>query len=251
MAKTAGVLMLLAAALGGCATHAELGPVSADLRRSGVITDPEQARRLEEAMTDRDIADLLDVDVKAKLPTAVAVARLESQCSGYQPSLATVDAHELDGWTQALDGQKLITAVHPVTPLTHKLSKPSLHSLRVAAARMNCELLLVYLKADSSVDNLTDAAALYWTLAGLWLVPGNVYEHRTVMQAVLVDCRTGMILATATGDSHQRRAYPAAFKRIQVDKLSERAGEEALADVQKAFARQVQQVVASALAARG
>ncbi|KPK85103.1 MAG: hypothetical protein AMJ81_04170 [Phycisphaerae bacterium SM23_33] len=246
MVKSSGVLVLLAA-VAGCATHSPLAMVAADLRQSGVITDPKQVSQLERALTDSDIANLLDAGVRAKLPTAVAVARLETAGTGCQPALATIDAEELAGWTKAVQQQRLITGVHPVSPLVHKESRPTLHSLRVAAARMNCELLLVYLQADSSVDNYNDAAALYWTLLGLWLVPGNVCEHRTVMQAVLADCRTGMILGTATGDAHRQQAYPLAFQDTQQRALAKQAAAEALTDVQEAFGRQIGQVVASAV----
>lgn len=243
------VLLLAASTLCGCGTHYELrAPLT--LAESGLTSDPARAGQLEQAMTDSGIADLLDVDIRAKLPAAVAIARLESLCSGYQPALVTVDAEELTGWEKAVADQQHIRGVHPITPLVHGSNRPTLHSLRVAAAKLKCELLLVYLQADSSVDNFNDAAALYWTLVGLWLVPGNVYEHTTVMQAVLLDCRTGAILGTATGDSHQKQAYAAAYKDIVRDKLTRKAPAQALADLQKGFEKLIGRTVQSALARR-
>ena len=246
------IVALLAAALAmcGCASDYKLAaPLT--LAESGVINDRARAAKLEQAMTDSSIADLLDVDIRAKLPAAVAVARLQSLCRGYQPALVTIDAKELAGWEQTIADQQYVRGVHPVTPLVHGSQRPTLHSLRVAAAKLKCELILVYLQGDSSVDNYNDAAALYWTLVGLWLVPGNVYEHRTVMQAVLVDARTGVILGTATGDSHHKQAYAAAYKDIVRDKLSSKAPAEALADLQKVFEKLIGQTVQSALAKRG
>ena len=52
-------------------------------------------------------------------------------------------------------------------------------------------------------------------------MPGSVYEHQTVMQAILVDCRTGAILGTATGDSHLKENYAAAYEDITVGRLSQ------------------------------
>ncbi len=250
MNKLTVVVLLAAGTLGGCATCHELAaPMT--LAGSGLINDPAQVSRLEKAMTDEDIADLLDVDVRAKLPTAVAIARLASACSGYQPALATIDAEELTGWEKAVAGREHVRGVHPVTPLSHGGGTPSLHSLRVAAAKLNCELLLVYLQSDRAVDNFNEAAVLYWTVLGLWLVPGSVCEHRTVMQAVLLDCRTGMILGTATGDCHLKKAYPAAFQDVQEGRLSRKAPAEALADLQKGFERLLARTVQAALAKRG
>lgn len=244
-------LMMLA---GGCFTHRALAAPVAAMERSGLINDPRQVSRLEKAMTDGDITRLLDVDVKAKLPTSLAVAKLDSHCSGYQPYLDRIDADELAAWEKIVSAQPHVRGVQPISNLamgdSMRAERMTLHSLRVAAAKLHCELLLVYMQADSSVDNFNDAAALYWTFVGLWVAPGNVVEHRTVMQAVLVDCRTGVILGTATGDARDERTTPAAYVRIQEDKLAAQVPAAALADLQTGVDRLLAAVVARAVARR-
>jgi len=247
--KMATALVLLAA-LTGCESHHALVEPVADMLGSGLVNDPKQVSRLERAMTDKDIANLLDVDVRAKLPASVAVAKLRSHCSGYQPYLTRLDAEELLAWEKAVEDQALIRGVHPISALSHAGDRPTLHSLRVAAGRMHCELLLVYLQSDSTVDNFNDAAVLYWTILGLWTVPGNVMEHKTVMQAIVVDSRTGAILGTATGDAHLERIYPAAFEDQRRAELAKAAPGEALADLQTGVRRLVKQVVETAAAKR-
>ena len=243
-------VIALAGLLGGCASHYGLAAPRANLLEIGLINDPKQVSRLEKALTDKDIAKLLDVDVRAKLPSSVAVAKLGSYCDGYQPHLARIDAEELTGWEKAVADQDLISGAHPVSHLVHGDSKPTLHSLRSAAAKMNCELLLVYLQADSTVDNFNDAAVLYWTILGLWVVPGDELQHQTVMQAILVDCRTGMILGTATGDGHDRKLCPAAFVGIRKTQMAEEVRAEAMADLQTGVRRLAARVVTAALAKR-
>ncbi|HUT01076.1 MAG TPA: hypothetical protein VM031_01375 [Phycisphaerae bacterium] len=244
------ILTVLSAILGGCAGHHALVEPKADLLRAGVVNDPKQVSRLERAMTDRDIGNLLDVNVRAKLPTSLAIAKLRSHCSGYQPYLEKIDAVELGAWEKAVEDQALIRGVQPVSALSHASEKPTLHSLRVAAARTGCELLLVYLQSDSTVSNLNDAAVLYWTILGLWTVPGSVLEHKTVMQAILVDSRTGAILGTATGDAHTKRAYPAAFEDQRRAALAKAVPAAALADLGTGCRRLVKQVVETAVAKR-
>ena len=248
MTRTICLVTVLAAAAAGCESHHALIDPMADMVGAGVVEDGEQARRLERAMTDRDIANLLDVHVRAKLPTPVALAKLTSACSGYQPRLERLDANELVAWEKAVEGQAMIRGVHPVSALAHQEDRPTVHSLRVAAARMGCELLLVYLQSDSTVDNYNDAAVLYWTILGLWTVPGNELEHKTVMQAVLVDSRTGVILGTATGDAHLKRTYPAAFADQRRAELDREAPAQALADLRTGTKRLLKQVVETALA---
>ena len=249
MKNVIGVVAFLAAGvLGGCASSHGLAVPTASLLGARVINDPKQVSRLEKAITDKDIARLLDVDVRAKLPTSVAVASLGTQCSGRRPHLAELDAEELAGWEKAFEAQELVTGAMPVSRVLHGNRRPTLHSLRAAAAKMNCELLLVYLQADSSVDNYNDAAVLYWTLVGLWLVPGNVLEQKTVMQAVLVDCRTGMILGTATGDCHLKRVCPMAFGHVRRAELAKEAPGKALADLQEGVGKLIARVVTASLA---
>ncbi len=244
------LLLIATSSLGGCATCYQLATPVADMARSGLINDPKQVSRLEKAMTDGDIAKLLDVNVAAKLPTGVAVAKIKSHCSGYQPYLATIDADELQEWEKIIGNQAHISGVCPVTSLTMGGHGVTLHTLRTAAARMNCELLLVYLQADSSVNNFNDAAVLYWTVIGLWTIPGDVIEHETVMQAVLVDCRTGMILGTATGDAHRKRLCPAAFVDIRQTELADKVPAEALADLQTGVGKLLKRVVETAVASK-
>ena len=128
-----------------------------------------------------------------------------------------------------------------------ELKNTLLRSLRVAAAKMRCELLLVYVQGDSEVDNYNDLAALYWTFVGLWLVPGNDLEHRTVMQALVVDCRTGAILGTATGDTHLKRIAPVALSRIPKDQMAAEAPRQTLADLQAACKRLLAEIVQRAV----
>jgi hypothetical protein len=223
-------------------------PPNADFHRAGLANEA-QAKELEKSMTDGDIARLLDVQVQAKLPTSLAVAKLQSHCGGYQPYVAEIDADELLAWEDIVKTQRQIVGVQPVTTLGLESEQPTLYSLRTAAARLHCELLLVYFQVDSQVDNFNDAAVLYWSIAGLWTVPGNEVEHKTVIQAVLLDCRTGMILGTATGDHHAKKLCPAAFVDQRKTELSKSCNTEALTDLQKGCRKLLDQTVAAATAA--
>jgi hypothetical protein len=249
MKTTAMAVLIVAAGIfGGCASHGAMQAPVADFHRANLLNQ-EQARQLEQSLTDTDIARLLDVRVQAKLPTSLAVARLRSHCSGYQPYLDQIDAQELNDWEALVKGQPQITGVQPITGFQIQGESLTLHSLRTAAAQLHCELLLVYIQADSELDNFNDAAVLYWSIAGLWVVPGNQVEHKTVAQAVLLDCRTGMILGTATGDHHAKRICPAAFVDQRKTELSKESQSRALADLQTACRALVTRTVAAATAA--
>jgi len=232
-------LLALAVLVSGCASHQEIREPRS-LLQSGLINDSKQAARLEQKLTDKDIAALLDADIRAKVPTKLALAAVSD---GY---LSAIGAEELQRWEAVVQSVPYIEGVMPVTALSVGKAGPKLHDLRAAAAAMGCELLLLYHVSDSAVDNYTDAAALYWTFVGLWLAPGNLYEHRTVMQAIIVDCRTGAILGTATGDSHLKAACPAAYGEVQEGKLAQEARQKAMDDLLKACKPLLKAIVSKA-----
>ena len=248
-------IVTMTTALGGCGVHYQLAEPIANIARTGLVKDRKQLSRLEKAATDGEIANMLDLDVKAKVPTTLAVAKLSSHCWGYQPTLKRIDADELEAWEKIASKHNHIRGIQPVSNLAFDNSLRAadsaltLRALRVAAAKLHCELLLVYMQGDSEVDNFNDAAALYWTFAGLWLVPGDTLEHKTVLQAIVVDCRTGVILGTATGDAHKKTICPAMYAGIHRAKLARQAPVEALADLQKGCDRLLLGVVSRAVAA--
>ena len=229
-------LLALAVIVSGCATSQAMREPRSILQ-SGLVEDPKEAGRLEKKLTDKDIAALLDADIRAKVPTNLAIAGISEWCGWnyYEQRCGVIvpGAEELLRWKTLVEGVPHIGDVMPVTALSTGVRHPKVYDLRTAAANMGCELLLVYYVTDCALDNYTDAAALYWTFVGLWVAPGNMYEHRTVIQSIVVDCRTGVILGTATGDGHLKAACPAAYGKLQQDKLAEGARKKAMDDLLK------------------
>ena len=255
-AFTVTAIVAMSVALGGCGVHYKLAAPIANIARSGLVKDRKQLSRLEKAATDGEIANVLDLDVKAKVPTTLAIAKLDSHCSGYQPSLKRIDADELEAWEKIISKHNDIRGVQPVSNLafdnTLRASdgELSLRSLRLAAARLHCELLLVYMQADTQANEFNNASILYWSILGLWVSPGNTVEHKTVMQAVLVDCRTGSILGTATGSGHNKTDCPSAFSDIQEKKLADKTSSQAGDDLRGGCDRLILSAVSRALAGR-
>jgi hypothetical protein len=149
--------------------------------------------------------------------------------------VGTISAEEISRWSDAIVKPNGIEAVQPVSPLALPAVSagdgPGMHAFRTAAANMGCSLLMVHGLASSSVENYNNAAALYWTFVGLWVVPGHVIEHKAVAQAVVVDVATGKIIGTATGDAHEKQLTAAAYTSIAHDKLRQRVRIEAQDDL--------------------
>ncbi len=274
MKRLLPVLMLVMITAGGCASHHKHYKLAEPpgLAKGGLFKDPKDVKALEQALTDEGIARMLDADVRAKLPTSVAIAGADLLSARYtyyrDPGKCMMSAEALKEWEKAFEPIPHIEGVQPISPLLLQSKHASLRDLRSAgvkrgasddehaslrdlrsaAAQMKCELLLVYQVSSSAIDNYNDAAALYWTFVGLWLVPGNVYEHRTVYQGVLLDTRTGVVLGSATGDCHLKRACPAAYGDVQEGKLVQEASGKALADFRASCVNLLTDVVARATA---
>jgi hypothetical protein len=237
-------MIVLICVASGCATKNSMESPRLYLGGAASAEQVDKSKAIEQALTDKDLAMMLDARVTAKLPTNLAVARVCA--SGPSLYLQGVDASEAKGWESTVAGIEGIRSVRVVSHLSEPKAIESMRGLRAAAARMNCELLLVYATSESAVDNMTDAAALYWTVVGLWLVPGNVHERKTVAQAVLIDCRTGMILGTASGEHHARTSYAAAYREIAHDKLQTVTTPKALESLRANAGKMMRQVLAEA-----
>lgn len=232
--------------LSGCATAGKLQCPDVGMTKTLALSDKERAD-LARTGTEAEVALLLDREVEAQLPTSLALARLHSGYYGGRPDLTRVPVAEREQWQQMAADHGRIVGVQAVTSLTvdREDDEPvALSDLRLAAARQGCELLLVYVQGEGSVDNLNDAAVLYWTLVGLWLVPGNVVEHETVYNGILVDCRSGAILGTATGDARDRRVTAAAYTGAAADGAARKAREEAFNEFRDNCDRLLGQVTA-------
>jgi len=228
------VAVLVLGVLGGCATnHKLLAPAGSLQKGLGIVSDP----------TGQSIAAILSQQARPHLPTTLAVVKVGTGYYGgcyYGGTCSdTIGAEELTQWKQAVVDIGTIDDVVVIPGMLLSTKESTLADIRAAAASLDCELVLVYSQQDSEVSNFNNAAALYWTFVGLWLVPGSVIEHRTLMEAALVDCRTGKVLALANGDGHLARIIPAAYAGIQKDKLRQevpaRAFEDLLTGCRKMF----------------
>jgi hypothetical protein len=165
-------------------------------------------------------------------PQLLGVVKLEPPGSGEALNVVAIESEELSSWGKAVTASGKAGAVRalPAIPLDHQQN--ALDSLRLTAARMQCDLLLIYAGFGARASHFNNAAALYWTLIGLWLAPGDTLEEKAVMQAVLIDCRTGAIIGTATGDAHMREYSPAAYSEIARARLAKKVPPKALASLQ-------------------
>ena len=167
-------------------------------------------------LSDATIETYLKANAQPTFPAVLAVAKVDTKPSYWVyhndesrntpiGSLALLQGDEATGWQKMKDlrnseGQPIVSQVHLISSLLVEGS-PNLKALRDAAALVHAPLLLVYLQSDDAQQGYNDAAVAYWSIVGLFVVPGNTVGRYSVCQAVLVDTQSGFILATAQGES--------------------------------------------------
>ncbi|MCH7812680.1 MAG: hypothetical protein IID40_01540 [Planctomycetes bacterium] len=196
-----------------------------------------------ENLTDVAVETYLTADVRPVFPSVLAVAKVRLPHNPYyrgparEPSLEVLRGDEADGWRRLIgpvagDGQALLDQVQMISPLIAE-SPLDLKTLRTSAALLHAPLLLVYLQDDGHSQGYNDAAMAYWTIIGLFVVPGHTVGHYTTCQGVLVDTRSGFILATAQGEGlREEHVLPGAVN-IARDRVRREAQSEAIAALQK------------------
>ena len=217
----------------GCATYELVEPV-AELS----ALSPELQN-----LTEAKIETYLTADAKPAFPATVAVGKLTppyyawARASGQgELSLATVGGEEAEGWRSlaGLDGepgQGVVEQVHFISSLLAG-GQPDLKNLRDAAALLHAPVLLAYIQVDSANDGYNEAAIAYWSVVGLFVVPGHTVGHHTVCQALLVDTRSGFILASAQGESKREENVLPGAVEIARGRTADQAQAEAIANLQ-------------------
>lgn len=196
-----------------------------------------------EALSDPGMKEFLSADIKTEFPTNLAIARIGSFAGdrGYyyrdDVGVGVITGEEADAWramtkriTRA--GKPAFNQVHFVSPLLTP-EKPNLKQLRDAAALLRAPLLLVYTQDDNYAHGQNPAAMAYWTIIGLFLVPGDTVGHYSACSGVLLETRTGIVLATFDGDGKKEENVLAGAVSIASDRVRKVAQYDAFKEFQK------------------
>jgi len=165
------------------------------------------------SLGDGDIAELMAVEPAAQFPARIAVARIQS--SGYSSrtndsygsgrySVVTTRDMEDEGDFARLAEMDMVAGVAPVGRLLLPAQLDSIKDLRLSAARLKADMLLLY-----SVDtafHVEGKALGPLTAITLGLLPSKQAFVSSTTSGLLVDVRTGYIygVAEATERNEQR-----------------------------------------------
>lgn len=192
---TTGLLLALTAfALGGCGGHAYITPgAGADL---AVFVE------------DREVQDAYTREPMATFPAVLAVARV--QASGYwsyrsesygrgRYSVVTTRDVETDDHVMRLAAMPEVRSVAPLNRLIVSSNLESLKDLRLAAAELHADVLLIYTFDTKFRVKDHDIGPL--GIVSLGLLPNHEARITTTASAALYDVRSGFLYGLAESTS--------------------------------------------------
>jgi hypothetical protein len=206
--------------LTGCAHYATPG-AAADMRVFGLS---------KEMQTDASVANTLAKRPLAKLPTAIAIVRV--QASGYQSETAQGLGHgaysiitqrDIDNMDVNIDElQHKMPMVTGLVPINRLLLSEDLRSdleLRQAAAALHADMLLIY--TLDTTFHVEDVAAPLSVIT-LGLSPNQVAHVSSTASAVLIDTRNGYVYGIAEATETQNQLASGWTSEAAVDQTRRR-----------------------------
>jgi rhombotail lipoprotein len=178
------------------ARSADAAPAPAPLDQSYYAKDATGA------LTESELQHVLEAPVDLQFPARVGVVPLAYPFdASYRSSIATRSIAS-KRFAAALVGNPHFSHVSDVS--TELPKTPGIEGLRLLAARYRLRYLLLYSERWEDGTHVNGLAALYPTLIGMFVVPGVTVESNGLLQADLLDVRTGTVLFSAMEPIHVR-----------------------------------------------
>lgn len=196
------------------------------------------------AVSEGDLQKILEAPLDLELPARVGVVPLAKPFDPEGAVTLATRANASRDLARGLVGNPYFSHVSDVS--TELPNNGGLEGLRVIAARYRMRYLLLYTERFQDDTHLNNWAWLYPTLIGMFAAPGVTVASNGLLQADLLDVRTGTILFSVVQPvsvSEDERMIGAgrAHKEHQAE-----AAEEAAKKLAKLVSKQVNELVAAA-----
>lgn len=235
----------LAALLSGCgmapppsaaSPRAEASP--APLARSFYAKDASGA------LSESDLQHVLESPIDLQFPARIGVVPLAQAFDAQSKASITTRSIASRDFALALSGNPNFSHVSDVS--TELPNSGGIEGLRVIAARYRLRYLLLYSERFEDDTHLNGLAWLYPTLLGVFVSPGVTVESRGLLQADLLDVRTGTVLFSVVEPMHVSSKELAIGAARAHRELQARAASEAARKLAKSVTAQTNQMLAYA-----
>lgn len=195
------MLPLLLTACGAQAPH-PAAPSAAPAAPVPVLTQSLYSKDANGSLSEGELQTILSTAIDLQLPARVGVVPLAEP---YDPKgkVAITTRHlAARDFAAGLQSSKWYSQVSDVS--TDLPNVGGIEGLRVIAARYRVRYLMLFSQRFDDATHLNGWAWTYPTVVGMFMAPGVTVESHGVVQADLLDVRTGTILFTAVEPVHVR-----------------------------------------------
>jgi rhombotail lipoprotein len=193
------LLSLFLTACGAQAAHPAAAP-SAAPAAAPVLTHSLYSKDSGGSLSEGDLQTILSSAIDLQLPARVGVVPLAEPYNPKATVAITTRHLAARDFATGITGSKWYSQISDVS--TDIPNVGGLEGLRVIAARYRVRYLLLFSQRFDDATHLNGWAWTYPTVIGMFLAPGVTVESQGLVQADLLDVRTGTILFTAVEPVH-------------------------------------------------
>jgi rhombotail lipoprotein len=152
------------------------------------------------SLSENDLQRVLETPVDLQFPARLGVVPLAAPFDAQAHAALHVRAAASRDLASALVGDPHFSHVSDIS--TDLPNGGGIEGLRVIAARYRMRYLLLYSERFEDTTHVNGLGWLYPTLLGMFVVPGVTVESRGLVQADLLDVRSGTVLFSVVEPMH-------------------------------------------------
>ncbi len=187
--------------------------MSADSHVQGALAFTEQREAANKAV--KEILNISPIVTFSKSrPVTIAIAEVGPN------GIETIRQEDKDAWRKALESTGLVRVVFISSVILS--GDPQFHEIRIAAARLHADTVLLYASASSEASSLNIWGFLYFTLLGLFVSPGSQSAVLTFAKGVCFDVENEFLEFAVEGEDERDSIGPWYFQDSDAMKIESR-----------------------------
>jgi hypothetical protein len=153
------------------------------------------------------VADILKIQPAVKFskekPVTLAVAQVGPE------GVETIRQEDKDAWRKALEETGLVKVIFISSVILS--ANPEFHEIRLAAARLHADAMLLYAVVDSNEHKCNLSALLYLSIVGTFFVPSDEAAVLTFAKGACFDVENEFLEFTVEGEDERKTVSPYYF----------------------------------------
>lgn len=134
--------------------------------------------------------------------------------------IETIRQEEKDAWRKELESTGLVRVVFISSVIL--AGNPQFHEIRIAAARLHADAVLLYASASSRAQDANLWGWLYLSVAGLFVSPGSQGAVLTFAKGVCFDVENEFLEFAVEGEDERQSVGPWYFRDLDAMEIASR-----------------------------